>query len=823
MSGRNSHAQRSQNKINDSDLAYIDDLTGLYNRRYLNTMLSKEISKVKKHNKKLVLFMMDCDDLKDVNDTYGHLNGDRVLIEIAGILKKKIGKTGIVVRYAGDEFTVALPGMKLKKSLKIADSLLRLTSECKIALKDGKRLSNVSLSIGAAVYPDDADSTEGLIDKADQALYSAKRTGKNKVSTIRDLTIEVHNRSLLANALPCKKFVGREKESELLEKSYNSAEKGAKKFVLIEGERGIGKTRLILELLNLRKTEMRLLLQCRKNGLEQQFSAISDALNGFLDFLGAREVLDVLASLSDINKYALSSTVDKIKHLPIRYSKDMSSSVKELREGDIFSAFINFIKELRLKNIPVLIDDILWIDKGSLRVIKWILEEASAGALVAGTVSNSLLRTQVGQKTPFADFLNDKKTRKISEEINLRPLTEDAVSEFLKAVFSGPLLPSDIEKKISRMSLGIPSNIEEIIRYLLDNKIVYPKGGKWILDKKHLDRIPPSLESLLQKHIFRFEDEKREIRSKAAIAIWEGGFDIDVFTKSFFDRVAKELIESKKPKTWAKKSIDNLRPLTEALIIKDDLKTIKRLIESLLDKVNSHSPSLRISAADGLGKVSEVLLEKEIFDISAIIGTELSKCLKSEENFNVYVRFLNVLEIMINMLVQKHNLFLLLAPLTAMKEELTLSGQRPAKFRRYAAETIDRILNPENMEVLMFSFRKKAKKDYLPIINLMAQLGERTLKSLIELLRKKDDLKSNSFKKRWYMALIIKGMKEKAIRRLANLLNDKRLFVVRNVIEVLGYINDKRYLFYLEQAAKHPDEKVQKEAMAVIRKLRGQH
>ena len=129
-------------KTKTADLAYIDDLTGLYNRRYLNITLSEEIQNAKEKKAKLSLFMIDYDGFKGINDTYGHLAGDRALIGIADILKKEVGESGTLIRYAGDEFTVLLPKKNIKESVKVANNLLRLASEHKTKLKDGKKLSS---------------------------------------------------------------------------------------------------------------------------------------------------------------------------------------------------------------------------------------------------------------------------------------------------------------------------------------------------------------------------------------------------------------------------------------------------------------------------------------------------------------------------------------------------------------------------------------------------------------------------------------------------------------------------------------------------------
>lgn len=488
MPKNNSHTKADINESRNVDLAYIDDLTGLYNRRYLNTMLLREILKAKTEKKKLALFMMDCDNLKNINDDYGHSTGDYVLIDIAQILKREIGESGTVVRYAGDEFTVVLYGKEPDESLKIANRILQIASGRKVEIKGGRNEIHYSVSIGIAVYPDDADTAKGIIDRADQILYSAKRTGRNKITTTQDLVVEVQDRHIVENALPCKKFIDRKKEGALFRKGCEDVKDGAKKFVLIEGEQGVGKTRLILELFDFRETDPGLLLMCREENLTHQFGAISDAFNTFLESMGVGKVLECLNSLNDIHKFALVSRINKIRDLPIHYSNSGTPAAAKLSDEDIFLAFINFIKVREPKIIPVLVDDILWIDNGSLRVMQYLLSESfkTCGIYVAGTVPEGVLKFQEEQKTPFLEFLQDKRLKEMLEIISLEPLAEDAVSEMLKNIFSGFSLPGDAAKKIYQISRGVPSNIEGIIKHLLTDKIVYPKRGQWTLDDKHL-------------------------------------------------------------------------------------------------------------------------------------------------------------------------------------------------------------------------------------------------------------------------------------------------------------------------------------------------
>lgn len=152
-------------------LSLVDGLTGLYNHRHLYDVLQKGWSKLSQHPSHLTLLMLDIDDFKKYNDTYGHQAGDTVLKNLAGLINHSIRSTDMAFRYGGEEFVIYLPQTQKQNALMIADRLLNLI-----------RLHLPStVSIGVSSFPVDADDPDGLISKADKALYEAKEAGKDRV------------------------------------------------------------------------------------------------------------------------------------------------------------------------------------------------------------------------------------------------------------------------------------------------------------------------------------------------------------------------------------------------------------------------------------------------------------------------------------------------------------------------------------------------------------------------------------------------------------------------------------------------------------------
>jgi diguanylate cyclase (GGDEF)-like protein len=170
------------------ELAIRDGLTGLYNHRHFQEMLSYTIVHSDRYSAQASLLMIDVDDLKVINDTYGHQAGDTVLSSIGNILSETLRKVDIPARYGGDEFAVILPNTNKTGSIAVAE---KIRSRLKrVSLRSDSRELQVTFSIGIATYPQCAASKELLIEKTDRALYESKNNGKNKITHYEDISLE---------------------------------------------------------------------------------------------------------------------------------------------------------------------------------------------------------------------------------------------------------------------------------------------------------------------------------------------------------------------------------------------------------------------------------------------------------------------------------------------------------------------------------------------------------------------------------------------------------------------------------------------------------
>ena len=161
-------------------LTITDDLTRLFNSRYLNLYLGREIKRCKRHGIPLSVIFLDLDGFKGINDQYGHLAGSGTLTEVGKILAEGVRESDILARYGGDEFVVVLPETPASGALVIAERLRRAIEEHRFLEPQGIA-ARISASFGISTYPDHALSPEGLIQKADQAMYRVKEREKNGI------------------------------------------------------------------------------------------------------------------------------------------------------------------------------------------------------------------------------------------------------------------------------------------------------------------------------------------------------------------------------------------------------------------------------------------------------------------------------------------------------------------------------------------------------------------------------------------------------------------------------------------------------------------
>lgn len=169
-----------------TDLATIDELTGLYNRRALYNRLVEEHSRVERYKENFSLIIFDIDDFKQVNDTYGHQVGDAILKNLARFLKGNLRTADFISRFGGEEFVAILPSTEMEKARKVAEKIRHMLG--KKVFEDKKADVKIKITVSTGISQcTPGDTVDDLIKRADDALYLAKNNGKNAIFTEADL------------------------------------------------------------------------------------------------------------------------------------------------------------------------------------------------------------------------------------------------------------------------------------------------------------------------------------------------------------------------------------------------------------------------------------------------------------------------------------------------------------------------------------------------------------------------------------------------------------------------------------------------------------
>ncbi|HZD95032.1 MAG TPA: diguanylate cyclase, partial [Candidatus Sulfotelmatobacter sp.] len=171
--------QNAHNFDRMKQLAYVDGLTGIHNRRYFEMRIVEELERAGRFQGRMSLIMIDIDHFKKMNDEFGHLLGDEMLRAVSSILKQQLRKMDMVCRYGGDEFAIVVPETTGESAMRVAEKLRR-----QIETHDFPGVPRpVSISCGVADYPAHGITRDEVVAAADSALYIAKQAGRNRVAS----------------------------------------------------------------------------------------------------------------------------------------------------------------------------------------------------------------------------------------------------------------------------------------------------------------------------------------------------------------------------------------------------------------------------------------------------------------------------------------------------------------------------------------------------------------------------------------------------------------------------------------------------------------
>ncbi len=491
--------------------AFLDPFTGAYNRSFLFHILPEKIEETKTKKQKFALFMIDLDNFKHVNDTYGHLVGDKVLRDIAMVMRKALREHDFLIRYAGDEFSIILSDIDLPIVYKVADRILEEVRSMKIQTDRG--VIQQTLSMGFSLFPADAETQDALIDCADQALYLAKKRGKNSYASFKE--VDISNISLEAGMrfFPCAKFVDRKNEAKLAHDKVARCAKGGKLGgIIVVGETGIGKSRFLKETsLSASASGMEVVSfgAYLKNSLAPYFFLVRI----FEDYLKQRDdsngtfSQEIIGSLEKNQREILKFFLPKIGKSSLN-DRDIIRDVSAVYET--FSCFLAAVIQKTGKPIFLSIDNTQYIDNHSLKFFSYILNNKKNLNILLWLSFVYPLPQGVYDIKLTEKFLEDLKTIPEISIVHLTNISAGDTRDMIAAIFSGLEHNEEFCHLVFEITKGVPFFIEELLKFLLENSCIYFENNEWQFKNQMKDSIPRSLEEIIRTRLKSLDPELRE-------------------------------------------------------------------------------------------------------------------------------------------------------------------------------------------------------------------------------------------------------------------------------------------------------------------------
>lgn len=480
-------------RMNDIGDEYIDALSGLCNRRYMNMVSFEYIREADRENKSLSVVIIDLDHFKNINDTYGHSMGDTVLIEFAHFLQDLLRENDTVFRYGGDEFVCLLPDTEYRNAEKIS---LRFLDQCHS--REFARIK-MTYSIGIASYPSDGNNWLSVFNAADQRLYSAKRHGRDRIGSFSKESKKVDT--------PIREIIGREEEIVRITSAINKKVDGGRGAVCISGEIGVGKTRLVHEIVNDFGNK-------KIPYLESNLSATTKSI----PYYPFREIIrNVFRKKGSgcITGIPQAFQIELVKIVP-ELSDELVKTDDSAFILDKFRLFEGvrrfFERQASTAPLFVCLDNIHWADNGSLELFSYMVRSLKESPVFFFFI----YRVEEARDDLFNNLLQSMERERLYDLIELEPLELADVARMIS--FMVDTSPSqELTAYIYRETGGNPFFIEELMRSLELNGALIWDNGEILLNEDVKVVIPHSVKGVVDRKVSMISHGACELLEYAAV------------------------------------------------------------------------------------------------------------------------------------------------------------------------------------------------------------------------------------------------------------------------------------------------------------------
>lgn len=464
-------------------LAWTDELTQLYNRRFFSRLFSQLAESCQQNKEPLSLILIDVDKFKSINDTYGHLVGDEVLKNTGELLATVAGREYYPIRYAGDEFLILLPKANKEEAFRLGLKLIDKAREYKFSAKPEIK---VTLSAGLASYPTDTSDPLELLEKADRALYQSKNEGRNRISPYKKIEMpEVIDTPA--------KLINREEEKNLIFEALNDIEGGEGRVIFLSSPHGFGKSRLLEETLK----------ESKKHDYINLFAQAEES--AFLvPFYAFRESFDRLTK----EEKELPEEVKKVA-FSLSYLSLQKAEPEQVSEREVLEALLSLAN---IKPTVVIFDDIQHLDSQSRSLILNLLPSISKLPIF---ILGAFDIEEAKEKVEITSFINSAAELGV-KILPLTPLSLEQTTTYLEELFPKNLFQKNFVQGIHKASRGSPLFLEELVKLMVKDQIIYFFEGGWRAKEFDPSSIALSFKEIVKRRLAGLDRETQEVLAEAS-------------------------------------------------------------------------------------------------------------------------------------------------------------------------------------------------------------------------------------------------------------------------------------------------------------------
>jgi len=490
-------------------LVFEDELTSIYNRRFLFQFFQSKIAWDKLTKDPLSLLMMDVDNFKSVNDTYGHQVGDKALVWVAEILRQVAGEEGLPIRYAGDEFMILFLHCEKQTALKLGNRIINKVRSEVFRFNNSQKTLPITLSLGVASAPEDAKTAKGLIQQADIALYFAKSSGRDCLVNASEVVQEAVFDKTAINLLNEVKLVGRGPQLSQVSEALNRFGQKQNQMMIAQGSAGLGKTEFLDTVRrSLSRTKAwRVKVSGDSQEMFRPYYLMTNILVNLLNYRGDQGT----AIINSLDKEHQAYIAKILPQLTPETGPEEDEEETASRKG-IFTALAHlFIKAAGNRPVVLFLDDLHLADEASLILLRQLLLLKSFPLFICGAAESIQDNDPGDAKIPLHRFYENNRESLGIRTVTLTPLGAADITKHIQSLFPKIKLPPEFDQEIGRISQGNPLFISELLRKLVLDRKITLVGQNWIFDELEEGYLPRTLEEIVSQKIAALDEESRLI------------------------------------------------------------------------------------------------------------------------------------------------------------------------------------------------------------------------------------------------------------------------------------------------------------------------